>query len=460
MIARRIHSGAESLTLDPVHHLVPPPHSARAVARGVFALGVVALVASAFAPWQQTVSGRGTVVAFAPLERRQDVEAPIAGRVVHFHVQEGTHVEEGDPIVTISDNDPHLLDRFAAERQALETRLLSYRSRADLLRERVDSVRSAQDAALAASRARVDVTEERVRSAQEAVTAATASLTAASAQLERQQRLGEEGLVSQRDLELTDLALARARTDRASAQAALGAAEGELAGARAALAQAESDKAARIQESQATYDSAETDFAGAQAAIQRLDITIARSQNQTVRAPRAGTILRLLVRQGGEQVSAGDKLVTLVPEGNSRAVELWIDGNDAPLVTRGRKVRIQFEGWPAVQFVGWPQVAVGTFGGTVALVDSADDGAGSFRVVVVPDRRDRRWPPVGYLRQGVRAKGFILLERVRLGFEIWRRFNGFPPSVSRPPYDTGPSAPRYGGSSGSGSGGSSYGGAP
>lgn len=398
-------------------------------------MAVAMLIASALAPWQQTVSGDGRVIAFAPLERKQDIEAPISGRVTHFYVREGTEVSAGDELLTISDNDPHLLERYGAERLALETRLASYRSRADLLRERVTSVRASQDASLATARARVLVADERGRAAREALTAAEASFETAQLQLERQSRLETEGLVSERELELTELATARARTDRASARASVGAADGERAAARAALAQADADAAGRIQEAEATYDSSETDYAGAQAAVQRLDVTIARSENQTVRAPRAGIIHRLLVRDGTEQVSSGDRLLTLVPTGEQRAVALSVDGNDAPLVTRGRKVRLQFEGWPALQFTGWPQVAVGTFGGVVSLVDATDDGEGDFRVLVVPDPSQPAWPSPRYLRQGVRVNGFVLLQRVRLGFEIWRRINGFPPSITRPPYE-------------------------
>jgi hypothetical protein len=99
-------------------------------------------------------------------------------------------------------------------------------------------------------------------------------------------------------------------------------------------------------------------------------------------------------------------------------------------------VRIQFEGWPAVQFAGWPSVAVGTFGGRVAFVDSADDGRGDFRIVVLPDPEDGPWPAASYLRQGVLAKGWVLLNQVSLGFEIWRQFNGFPPTTSPPPMAT------------------------
>jgi membrane fusion protein, adhesin transport system len=62
-------------------------------------------------------------------------------------------------------------------------------------------------------------------------------------------------------------------------------------------------------------------------------------------------------------------------------------------------------------------------------VDATDNGLGVFRIVVVPDG-DEPWPEGRFLRQGVRANGWILLDQVRLGFELWRQFNGFPPNVS------------------------------
>jgi hypothetical protein len=99
-------------------------------------------------------------------------------------------------------------------------------------------------------------------------------------------------------------------------------------------------------------------------------------------------------------------------------------------------VRLQFEGWPAVQFVGWPSVAVGTFGGKVNRVFPTDDGTGSFRIVVTPDENDDAWPDQRYLRQGVRANGWVLLRQVPLGYEIWRQFNGFPPTVSEDRVDS------------------------
>ena len=163
--------------------------------------------------------------------------------------------------------------------------------------------------------------------------------------------------------------------------------------------------------------------------LAKLETQLARQETQEVVAPRDGYIMRLVAYDKSVIVKQGDPLFTIVPETDKPAVQVWVNGNDAPLISPGRHVRLQFEGWPAAQFSGWPSVAIGTFGGQVALVDPTDDGAGKFRVVVVPDDNDAPWPDFPYLRQGVRVHGWVLLDQVPLGYEVWRRMNGFPPSL-------------------------------
>jgi hypothetical protein len=126
-------------------------------------------------------------------------------------------------------------------------------------------------------------------------------------------------------------------------------------------------------------------------------------------------------------------LLVILPDTDKRAVELMVDGRDAPLVTKGSAVRLEFEGWPAIQVPGWAKVGVGTFAGKVAFVDPTDNGTGSFRVMVVPDEQHARWPAARFLRQGISAKGWILLENVTIGYELWRLFNGFPPRIPEVP---------------------------
>ncbi|MFM9117547.1 MAG: HlyD family efflux transporter periplasmic adaptor subunit, partial [Planctomycetota bacterium] len=152
----------------------------------------------------------------------------------------------------------------------------------------------------------------------------------------------------------------------------------------------------------------------------------AQFESRVVVAPRDGIILRLMANDNADMLKEGDALFTIVPETQDRAVELWIDGNDMPLVTVNREVRLQFEGWPAIQFAaGWPGAAHGTFGGQVVAVDAADNGKGKFRVLVRP-LDEEPWPEAKLLRQGVRANGWVLLNEVSLGYEIWRQLNGFP----------------------------------
>ncbi|MBL7715944.1 MAG: HlyD family efflux transporter periplasmic adaptor subunit [Bdellovibrionales bacterium] len=187
-----------------------------------------------------------------------------------------------------------------------------------------------------------------------------------------------------------------------------------------------------FEQAQVEYTRYIVDAANAGAELARLEVRISRQMTQKITAPVNGTILRVVAGQGGRVVKSGQMLALLVPETASRAVELWINGNDVALVREGSEVRLQFEGWPAIQFSGWPSVAVGTFPGIVSFIDPSDASTGKFRVVVGP-KEGSPWPEGRHLRQGIRTIGWIQLSRVSLGFEVWRQLNGFPPSVGNPP---------------------------
>jgi multidrug efflux pump subunit AcrA (membrane-fusion protein) len=419
---------------------VPAPVRARRVAVALSAAFVAFVFFALLAPWRQNIQGGGRVIAYAPLERQQTVEAPVSGRVVRWYVSEGSEVAEGDRIVEISDNDPRLLERLETQRRAVRERLTSYEERVEAALARLAAVQQAQRESVRAAEARVNVAEQSVESAAQSAQAAAAAVETARINLRRQRALADDGLASLRELELAILAARRTETELESAEATVTAARSELSSKEAELSQARADLESNVADARASLQSARTDVAETRRALADVEVRISRQLAQLVTAPRAGTIFRLVANQGGEQVSAGDTLAILVPNAAVRAVELWVDGNDAAIVEPGRPVRLQFEGWPAVQFSGWPSVAVGTFGGRVAFVDATDDGRGDFRMVVTPDPDDEPWPSPRFLRQGARANGWVLLERVSIGYELWRRLNGFPPSLRRPPTTGDPDA--------------------
>ncbi len=186
--------------------------------------------------------------------------------------------------------------------------------------------------------------------------------------------------------------------------------------------------AARREVERATinYEEFAAKEATALAELNAADVKLSRQSTQLVTAPRDGAIVNLQAGDKATYVTAGQTLATLAPSDVEEAVELYVSGLDAPLIEPGRSVRLEFEGWPVVQFSGWPSVAVGTFGGIVASVDPAVSPNGLFRVLVRADPEDP-WPSERYLRLGSQAKGWVLLNTVPLGYELWRQLNRFPP---------------------------------
>lgn len=372
------------------------------------------------------------------MERQQEITAPIEGNVTEWYVQEGTVVKKGEPLFKITDNDPAILERLMDERNAVIARREAAAARAASLASRQKALDSSRSAAVKGAGSRVAMAKQRTAAATRAKEAAEEAERIARLNVDRQKQLQKQGLASDRTVELAEFEAVRSATEVQRAFANLQAALGEELALEQDQARVMNDVTASIDDARASEASARAEEANASAELARLDVRLARQSTMDVKAAIDGTVLRLLKGQGNVFVKSGEPLLLLVPDTDVRAVELWIDGNDMPLVSKGRDVRLQFEGWPAVQFTGWPSVAVGTFGGKVAVIDAADDGTGQFRLLVLPDpadengdgQADHPWPSGLYLRQGVRVNGWVMLEQVRLGFELWRRFNAFPPTVT------------------------------
>ena len=406
------------------------PRATRVLARLIGVALALVIAALIFAPWQQSVPARGRVIAYAPLERQQTIQAPIEGLVQTWYVQEGQSVEAGEIIAELSDNDPEILNRIARERDAAMASKTAALGSVEVAKAKITALSLAREAKQTSAGLRVDMGRSRLDGAEQSVDAAKAAKLTAKLNLERQRALYDEGLTSQRQLELAEMEAETKRAGLERAEASLKAAKREVKALGAEQEHAGADNNASIESARESQRKAESNLAKAEAEVQKIDVRLARQQRMTVKAPRAGTILRILAKQGGQMLKPGDPLAMFVPDITANAVELWADGKDGPLITPGRKVRLQFEGWPAVQFVGWPSVAAGTFGGVVEFVDATADEHGRFRVVVSPDPDDLPWPDARWLRQGVHANGWILLDQVSLGFEMWRQFNGFPPVVT------------------------------
>lgn len=420
----------------------------RSVAVASLILILILSLCLVYVPWQQSVTGYGRVIVFSPMERPQSIEAQIPGRIRRWNVVEGQTVQAGEVIVEIQDIDSKFLlndqvRRLEEQRTFLQAGLTQSQAREVALNNQLSDITNSRNAAIPAAEQRLRQAEDRQRVAEQNVEQAKQSALTAELNLRRLDELFRKGLRSKRDLELAELEIVTARTRLESNLASLEVARRDLEVARLDRERVINDTSAQVNSLRASVASVRETIAKTNSDLQKLGIDIGnvteRNDQRLVRAPREGKVVRVMQVGEGETVKAGDQLALLAPVSTDQAVELFLSDYDAPLVDVGRAVRLNFAGWPALQFVGWPSVAVGTFAGRVKVIDAVDDGKNRFRIIVVPDEeaiksgRDEKWPKLDQLRPGAEVNGWVLLDVVSIGFELWRQFNAFPPTVSRGP---------------------------
>lgn len=457
---RMLSPAAYSEAAMPSLRLARSSQRARFLGKSLFYLLLVAFLLVAIAPWQQSVKGTGNVIAYAPRERQQTIEAPVKGRIVELGegIIENAPVKKNQLIARIADIDPLFLDRLKQQLQASESQVQASERVVDANKRSVEAAKAAVSSyesniesykqakvqIIAGADAAMESAKNKIEAEKQQLIEHEAALLQIKNDYERQKQLFEEQIVSQLKFQETERKLKEVQAKVAKSQEYVKAAVNDLITKKSERQEKELKANVDIEKALADLQKAKADVAKTQSEMSKAAATLSKDQkslfatqskvsqqqSQEVRAPFDGFLMNITPNQGSKILKQGDPICTIVPDTADRAVQVWLDGNDAPLVQPGRHVRLQFEGWPAVQFAGWPSVAVGTFGGQVISVDPSDNGKGKFRILVLPDESSNQWPGQRFLRQGVRANGWVLLEQVPLWYEIWRNVNGFPPVVS------------------------------
>ncbi len=419
----------------PALQLVQTGRRIRLFGKFTFVVVVFSVVALIWVPWRQTARGVGFVAALDPQERPQPVRSPATGVVswVKQGLREGSYVKKNEPLIELQPfavEGVSLIDSQIAavmEKQAAAERALVADRQARSFQ--IDSGINLADSL----NKDYEAGEQKLEQARDEVRILTAELEDKRNQLRISQEVIEAGLIPQEEL--------------FSHQRVVTAYENKVQKAENAVLEATKALESKLDEIKSKKQDIDIKNQAAEIKVQEtiqkintikkelIDLRTKRAElnRLEVRAPRSGYIQNWYGIEGSDAIKKFDQLFVIVPDTTLLAVEMKVSGNDVPLVQEGDPVRLQFEGWPAVQFVGWPSVAVGTFGGKVNRVFPTDDGRGFFQVLVTPDKHfdgEKDWPDGRYLRQGVRANGWVLLRRVPLGYEIWRQLNGFPPIVS------------------------------
>ncbi len=405
---------------------------------GIFLLFFVVL----FLPWQQNIQASGEVTALRPQDRPQTVESAIAGRIIKWGVLEGQFVRKGDTILQLAEVkekffDPELLTRLQEQVNAKKSGLVAYNSKTVALNNQISALMEGLQLSLSKAQNKLKQFRYKLISDSTDFEAEKINYKVAVDQLQRQEDLYKKGLVPLTALETRRLKFQENNAKLVSVENKVLATRQEVLTAMIELNSLRAEYADKIAKSQSDLGSARSSVAEGQGDLSKLTNEYAnmsiRNQQYYLLAPQDGYVVRAMKAGIGETIKEGEGVATIMPDNPYTAAALYVKPMDVPLLSIGRKVRLQFEGWPALQFSGWPSVAVGTFGGRIEVIDAVDSKHGKYRILVSPDPEDEPWPI--QLRQGSGVLGWTMLDDVPIWFELWRQLNGFPASLKDKPDD-------------------------
>jgi len=397
--------------------------------------GLLFLIILAFLPWTQNVRSIGSVTTLNPDQRPQTIHSVIAGRIDKWSVREGDVVRKGDTIAIISEIKDDYFDDLLVPRTKNQLELK--KQSASTYAEKEGAQTSQLNALKRQIEINLDQAEVKLQQAKLKVQidsivyrAALLNSKTADRQFRRLDSLYKQGLKSLVDLESrrikrqqTQAYEIEARNKWQNSQSEVRRLQLELSALRTKF---ENDYAKVLSERLTTS----TTRFDAESTINKLENQIAnyevRKGYYAITAPQDGMVTKTFVNGIGETIKEGQVIVSIMPRLYDLAVEIFVEPIDLPLLDIGENVRIQFDGWPAIVFSGWPSASYGTYGGKIYAIDQFASKNGKFRILVKPDISDHVWPDA--LRFGGGVKSMILLDDVRIWYELWRKINGFPPN--------------------------------
>ena len=406
---------------------------------GAAVFGIIVL----FLPWTQNVRGNGFLTTLKPDQRPQTIQSPIPGRIEKWYVQEGDFVEKGDTILFISEVkdeyfDPKLVERTRQQINAKSMAVGSYEGKVNALGNQISALGKERKLKLEQAKNKLMQSHLKVQSDSIDLEAAKTNISIAERQYNRTEQLQKEGLKAVTDLEEKRLKLQETQAKLISQQNKLLVAKNDVLNAEMEINRIQAEYTDKISKAQSDMFTAQSSQYDSEAQVTKLENAYTnyemRNAMYYIRAPQSGYINKALQGGIGETFKEGDRLVGIMPAEYDMAVETFLEPLDLPLIHIGEKVRIQFDGWPAIVFSGWPNISYGTYGGKVVAVETFISDNGKYRVLLAPDPDDEPWPT--QIRVGSGANTFALLDDVPIWFELWRQVNGFPPNYYQPTKST------------------------
>ncbi|WP_306168739.1 HlyD family type I secretion periplasmic adaptor subunit [Halomonas sp. MMSF_3323] len=283
------------------------------------------------------------------------------GIVADVLVEDGDHVEAGDPLIVLDDTQALAQQRIAETEylitRASEVRLLAEQADSDSLvfppeliassNSRVQEVLGVQRRLFEVRRQSLDDTlaalDQQILQLEEQITGLgqTRSITqqridSLEGEVANHRKLFRDGMISSQRLRELERESLEYQSDNAGHAS-------EIARLRAHISENTLNKQIRLQEFQQQVGEAlrqvQAEVADAEERLVALNDTLARTR---ITAPVAGTVVDLQVHTLGAVVRGGDPLLDLVPAGDGFVIEARVPNHDVDHLYPGQSAEIRF----------------------------------------------------------------------------------------------------------------------
>lgn len=395
---------------------------------GIILLGVL------FLPWTQNIRSKGQITSLYQEQKPQKIYSPIAGKISRWWVKEGDFVEQGDTLAKISEIkaeylDPKLISRTQEQLDAKKGTVSFYEQKVRATEDQIANLRSSKSLKQDQLTNKITQLHQKITGERSELEAANNEYNLVKDQFERNSKMYKEGLISQTQFQQRNAAMQNALAKKTISENKVNQTLQEIQNTKIELRGVDQEYSEKM-------NKAEGEKFQSLGMIETGKGDVAKLENQvssyTIRdgmyyilAPQSGQVINAKKAGIGEILKDGEELLTIVPQNTNYAVEMYVRPVDLPLVSPGQEVRFIFDGFPAIIFAGgWPDQSFGTFPGKIRAVENNIDEKGMFRVIVVEDPKDKKWPK--QIKMGAGAQGIALLNDVPLWYELWRNINGFP----------------------------------
>ncbi len=395
---------------------------------------LIIFVCCLFLPWTQNIKGKGLVTTLYQKDRPQEVNSVISGRVVKWYVKEGDFVNLGDTLLKLTEVkvdylDTSLLSRTQEQIVAKDDAISNYKKKAltsDTQIEALQNLLRLKNASLDNKMRQLSI---KIKSDSAELVANNIERVIYTRQIDAAKLMLEKGAISQTEYEKRTANFQNNAAKQTVIENKILQAKQELLNLgieKNSLLQDFYEKASKVDgdrfASLSNASTAASEVAKLKNSYANYD---ARSKFYFILAPQEGQIGKLMKSGLGEILKEGDFIASIIPSQGTKAVEMFVEPVDLPLLSLGQEIMFVFDGFPAIMFSGWPSQSFGTFRGKIYSIENAIGENGKFRILITEDSAYRTWPQ--YLRIGSGAQGIALLKDVRIFYEIWRNINGFPP---------------------------------